>query len=77
MTSFQVFVARTFINLTIDLRKLGQISSPFCILYECAKTRYKEASNVSGIMSIHLVASFRSTFSDVIQNDIISHFLAD
>ena len=37
----------------------------------------EEASNVGGIMSTHLAASFRSTLSDVIQNDVISHFLAD
>ena len=29
----------------------------------------KEASNVSGIISTHLAASFRSTWSDVIEND--------
>ena len=37
----------------------------------------KEASNAAGIMSTHLAASFRSTLSDVIQNGVISHFLAD
>ena len=29
----------TFMNLFMNLRKLGQMSSPFCILYECAKAR--------------------------------------
>ena len=32
-------MSQTFINLTINLRKLGQISSPFFILYKCAKQR--------------------------------------
>ena len=35
----------------------------------------KEASNVG--MSTHLAASFRSTISDVIENDATSHFIAD
>ena len=39
--------------------------------------RDKEASNVSGIISTHLAASSRSTRSDVIENDVISHFIAD
>ena len=38
----------TFINWLMNLRKLGQISSPFCI---CTSVRRcdKEASNVNGI----------------------------
>ena len=52
----------TFMNWLINLRKLGQISSPFCILYEYDK----EGSNVSGIIPTHLAASFRSMRSDVI-----------
>ena len=67
---------RTVINLTINLRKLGQISSPFSILY-FVRRRDKEASNVGCIISIHLAASFRLTRSNVVQNDVISHFLAD
>ena len=60
----------TFINLLINLRKLGQISSPFCILYDCAKVNDiehhwrrcdKEANNVNGIISTHLAAALRST----------------
>ena len=39
--------------------------------------RDKEASNVSVIISIHLAASFRSAWCDVIENDVISHFLAN
>ena len=34
---FPSFDASNFINWFMNLRKLGQISSPFCILYECAK----------------------------------------
>ena len=29
----------SFINWLMNLRKLGQISSPFCILFECVKVR--------------------------------------
>ena len=32
---------------------------------------------MGGIISTHLAPSFRSTRSDVIQDDIISHFLPD
>ena len=66
----------TFINWLKNLRKLGQISSPFCIFLS-VRRRDKEASNVSGMMSTHLAASFLPTCSDVIENDVISHFLAD
>ena len=37
----------------------------------------EDASNVGGIMSTNLAASFRSTLSDIMQNNVISHFLAD
>ena len=33
---FPCFHALNFHKLKINFRKLGQISSPFCILYECA-----------------------------------------
>ena len=39
VSSFQVFKPLTFINSTIYLLKLGQISLPFCILYEFPKVR--------------------------------------
>ena len=65
---------QTFINWTINLRKLGQMSSLFCT---SMRRRDKEASNVSGIISTFLAASFRSTLSDVIQNDVILHSFAD
>ena len=39
VSSFQVLMPPTFINWLMNLRKLGQISSPFCILYECLKAR--------------------------------------
>ena len=38
-SSFQVLMLPTFINWLMNLRKLGQISSPFCILYLCVKAR--------------------------------------
>ena len=34
---FQVLMPPTFINCLMNLRKLGQISSPFCNLHECLK----------------------------------------
>ena len=37
VSSFHVLMPPTSINCLIDLRKLGLISSPFSILYECAK----------------------------------------
>ena len=36
---FQVLMPATFINWLMNLRTLGQTSSPFCILYECGKAR--------------------------------------
>ena len=36
---FPSFDASNFQNLLMNLRKLGQISLPFCILYECVKAR--------------------------------------
>ena len=36
---FPSFMPRTFINLTLNRRKLGPASSLFCTLYECAKVR--------------------------------------
>ena len=36
---FQVLMPPTFINWLMNLRMLGQTSSPFGILYECAKAR--------------------------------------
>ena len=39
VSSFHVLMPPTFINLSINLRKLGQTSLPFCILYECVKAR--------------------------------------
>ena len=49
MSSFQVLMPPTFINSTIILRKLGQISSQFCIFCTSVRRRDKEASNVGGI----------------------------
>ena len=63
MSSFQVLMLPTFINWLMNLLELGQRSSPFCLL-SSVRRRDKEASNVSGIISTHLAASFRSIRSD-------------
>ena len=60
----------------MNLCKLGQILLPF-VFCTSVQRRDKEASNVSGIILTHLAVSFRSIWNDVIDNDVISHFLAD
>ena len=62
-----------FINWLMNLRKLGQISSLFCIL-----RRRDEASNVNGMIYQHIWQPFSGQPEvKVEENDVISHFLAD
>ena len=52
--------ASTFHNWLMNPRKLGQYRRHF-VFCTSVRSRDKEASNVSGIISTHLVASFKST----------------
>ena len=54
----------TFTNWLMNLCKLGEIPRHF-VFCTSVRGRDLEASNVSGIISTHLEASFRSTGSGI------------